>query len=276
MAKKSDNGAELQIVAPKLGHVTLCLLGTSPFIFNAMSEKARQTLLLPKGRMTSADKAQNLKHNPIEEYRGSVYAHRESTHPTRLYFPSNAFRKAMETAALDLPGAKKSQIGRLISPVGDKIDFFGIPRMLMSVVRSSDMARTPDIRTRAIVPEWACMVSISYKTPALGNDQIGSLLTAAGMFVGVGDWRQEKGSGSYGQFTIVGTRDESFRTLVKTAGREAQDKALAEPAMHDLETEKLFNWYNEEIRKMGERARKMINGAGPAEATGEEGTEAEA
>ncbi len=37
----------------------------------------------------------------------------------------------------------------------------------MSVVRSADIGKTPDIRTRAILPAWAARITVTYVTPKL-------------------------------------------------------------------------------------------------------------
>ena len=80
----------------------------------------------------------------------------------------------------------------------------------MSITRSADKNRTPDVRTRAILPEWACKLRIAYTKPILREQAIFNLLAAAGLQSGVGDWRQEKGSGSYGAFKLVNADDPDF------------------------------------------------------------------
>lgn len=250
--KKAGEGASLTITQLLTGKMELCLLGVSRFVFNAMSEKAKHELLLPKGRKTAADKAANLKHNPYEEFRGSVYAHREDDRPTRLFFPGSAFRKAMQTAALDLPGVKKAQVGRLVWVDGYDVDIYGVPKLYMAVVRSADINKTPDIRTRAALVEWGCRITVSFVRPLIKERDIGNLLAAAGLIVGVGDGRQEKGAFSFGQFEIVSPDDPRFMAVVETGGRGAQDAALAKPEPLDLETEKLLSWFDAEVVKLGD------------------------
>ena len=65
MAKAPDSG-EISVLKIQQGVVEFCLLGTSPLIFNRMAEKAKRELLMPKGRKTAADRAQSLKHQPVE------------------------------------------------------------------------------------------------------------------------------------------------------------------------------------------------------------------
>ena len=247
-AKKSE---EILVLPVQEGEVYVGIVGNSPFIFNRMAEKARRELLLPRGRKTEADKRQNLKHNPIEEYRASVYRNHGNSPKTRLAIPAPAFKGAMATAALDIPGTKKSEIGRLVWVEGTQVDVFGTPQLKMDVVRSADINRTPDIRTRAIVPEWACEIHIRFARPKLQAISIFNLLSAAGITAGVGDFRQEKGKGSFGQFRVYDARDADFKAILKRLGKlKEQDAALENPEFYDADTEELFGWFTSEVGKM--------------------------
>jgi hypothetical protein len=251
MAKTTTKSDEISILEIHTGEAQFCILGTSPLLFNRMAEKAKRELLMPKGRKTTADRASSLKHNPLEEYRNSVY--RRSDHVpglTRLLFPTPAFKAAMATAALDLPGAKKSEIGRLAWALGDKVEIFGIPKLRMDVVRSADMNRTPDVRTRACVGEWACRVTIRFVRPKLRDQAVANLMAAAGVTCGIGDFRQEKGKGNNGQFILVEPDHRDFVRLTTECGTDAQDAALAHPEMWDEETAEMMEWFSAEIVKL--------------------------
>lgn len=250
MAKsKTDSTTEISILEVHQGELTVCVLGQSPFIYNAMSEKARHELLMPAPKKNAAERASNLKHNPLDEFRNSTYQNRNSDAVTRLNFPSAAFKKALASAALDIPGAAKAQIGRLVWVEGDRVDMYGVPRLLCSITRSADMNKTPDVRTRAILPEWACTLRLRFMKPILKEQTIANLLAAAGLTQGVGDWRQQKGSGSYGQFKLVSADDPDWKRIVKTGVLKAQDEALDKPEFYDEETERLIAWFDAELVK---------------------------
>src|SRR5690606_32985291 len=104
----------------------------------------------PKGRKTAAEKASSLKHDPLQEFADSPYIDEDESAPTYLQHLSSAFKNALKGAALDLPGANKSQIGRLTWVNGERVGIYGVPQIFCSVTRSADMNRTPDVRTRAI------------------------------------------------------------------------------------------------------------------------------
>jgi hypothetical protein len=229
--------------------LSVCVLGTTPIILNRMSEKAKRELLMPKGRKTAVEKATSLKHKPLEEYRASAYTLKSPDQPTYLAILSTAFKGAMGAAAIDLPGTKKAQIGRLTYVNGEHVGIYGIPQLFMSTVRSADMNKTPDIRTRAIVRDWAATLSVSYIKPLMRSQAVGNLLAAAGMTIGVGDWRSEKGKGNFGQFEIVDRDDPRYRAILETGGREAQIAAIETPTCYDDETTELLTWFDEELGK---------------------------
>jgi hypothetical protein len=247
--KKKTETTEISVLAISQGLVRFNVLGTTPLIFNCVSEKAKRELLLPNGRKTAADKAASFKHDPLAEYRNSVYRNIGDDKPTRLCFPAPGFKRAMMTAALDIPGTKKTEIGRLSWVNSYRINVWGIPQLLMSVVRNSDMNHTPDIRTRAILPQWCAQVEVEFVRPKLTVTAVSNLMAAAGVLAGVGDWRQEKGSASHGQFRLVDAKDEDFKRIINEGGLAAQDAALNDPGFYDLESEELYTWFTAEIKR---------------------------
>ena len=248
--KTTTTEAEISIIQVSRATIEFNILGTSPLIMNRVGEKARRELLLPR-KKTAADKAGNLKHNPPEEYRASAYKSVSDTTPTRLLMPTLAFKGAMRSVAVDIPGAAKAQIGRLTYVEGDYVSIYGIPKAFLTIVRSADMNRTPDVRTRAILPTWAARFSVTYAKPLLNEQTVANLLAAAGLMRGVGDFRQEKGGGSYGCFELVGKNDERFAALIKAGGRVAQDAALENPEPYDTESAELLTWFDAEATRRG-------------------------
>jgi hypothetical protein len=136
----------MHIEALKQGRVTLRMIGTTPLYFNAMSVKAKRSLLLGGGKKTAAEK-QELKHNPEQEFRDSCY--RKSYGDTLLCFPAPGVKGAMATAALETAGVTKTSVQRLIFLPEQKIQVWGKPYLKMDVVRSADMIRAGRIRRLA-------------------------------------------------------------------------------------------------------------------------------
>ena len=251
--KQAPQGASLEIQPLKQGRVRLRMLGTTPLYFNSMSSKAMRDLLAGGGKKTTAQKKE-IKHNPEKEFRESVYT--KSFGDTLLCFPAPGVKGAMSTAALETDGITKSSVQRLIFLPQTHVQIWGKPQLKIDIVRSADMNRTPDMRTRAYLPRWCAEVDIAYVQPALSAYSIVSLLTNAGVVVGIGDFRQEKGRGSFGTFSVL-TEDSmgSFQAEwdeLMVEGRESQQAALDSPVFADSQTEDLMQFMVEE------RARRDI------------------
>lgn len=251
MAARKGKDSSIEILQVQQDELYFRIVGTSPFVCNAMSAKVRQELLLPSRKKKPAERAASLKHNPLDEYRRSPYRTKDEGSPTRIVFLGAGFKKSMAGAALEIPGATKAQIGRLCQVPDYTVPIYGVPQLWMSTVRSAGIDKTPDVRTRAVIPEWATLVGVRYVTPNLNAQGIANLVAAAGLFIGVGDGRPEKGALSFGTFEIVGDDDERWNRIVQSGGREAQDAALESPTFFDHETEALYDWWQAEVRRRG-------------------------
>jgi hypothetical protein len=254
MVSKTKTTETVDIIEVNQGIVEYCVLGQSPLICNAMSAKVQQQLLLPPPKKNAAEKASSLKHDPFEEFRSSVYYARSDQAPTLITMKATSFKNAIKGAALDIPGATKSQIGRLTYVVGDEVAIYGIPQIMLSVTRSADINKTPDVRSRAIIPYWACRLSVNFITPILKHTTVTNLLAAAGIMQGIGDWRVQKGSGNYGQFRLVDADDPTFLDIITNGGRAAQKAAMENPESYDSETDQLLHWYESEVKRRGFKA----------------------
>lgn len=248
--KKSAGILEAIEVEPlKVGSMDIWLKGTTPLICNRMAAKACREILFPTGRKTDAERQQSLKHDPMNEYRNSMNTRPGKTGATRIVFPAPAVKGSMATAALETKGTNKTQIGRLVWVKNYSVDVFGTPQLFMSVVRSADKNRTPDIRTRAILQDWCIPVTIQFVKPQLSEQAIMQLLSNGGIIVGIGDFRQEKGKGNFGQFSVA-TKAECA-SIVKSGGMRQQDSAIKKPSMYDADTEELLSWFHTEVKKRG-------------------------
>tara|TARA_R110000868_G_scaffold348170_1_gene609126 strand:+ start:75 stop:806 length:732 start_codon:yes stop_codon:yes gene_type:complete len=237
----------MEIHALKQGRIKLRMIGQTPLYFNSMGAKAWRDLLVGGGKKTAAEK-KNIKHNPEQEFRDSVY--KKSTGDTYLCFPAAGVKGAMATAALETEGIKKTSVQRLIFLPESQIQVWGKPYLKMDIVRSADMNKTPDVRTRAYLPNWCAEVDIKFVTPTLSAFSIVSLLQNAGTIVGIGDFRQEKGRGSYGTFSVasseeMGEQEEIWDDITQEA-REVQELAMEYPECADDQTRELMQFIQEE------------------------------
>jgi hypothetical protein len=248
-SKKKSAGSEISTTIVQLQKeiIHARLLGRKPLMMNRLPEKARHELLWPARKRNQAELAVSIKHDPLDEYRRSVYRCRDESAPTVVHLPDNAIKKAMATAALDIPGATKAQIGRLVTIESPTVYIYGEPLLHMGIVRQAGPSRTPDVRTRAYFPQWACQVEIGFIKTVITADDVLNLLGAAGMIVGIGDGRQEKGTFSYGMWEVVGEDNEEWNDIVKNQGRDVQAAALNQPSFADEDTEEMYSWYQSEI-----------------------------
>ena len=247
-AKKTET---ITILKLKSQTIDFHVLGTMPLIHNCVSEKAGQQIFNPPDQKTKADLQGILKHQPYQEFRDSPYTVADDQEPTLITLPSRNFKAALRSAALDIPGSTKSQIGRLTWVEREFVAIYGIPQIFCEIVRQAGMNRTPDVRTRAIMPRWAAKVSITFIKPTLNATSISNLLAAAGLINGVGDWRQQKGSGSYGRFELVEEDNKEFLDIVKTGGRKAQEAAMLRCTPYDQKTEEMLSWFDEDTKARG-------------------------
>jgi len=247
IAKKPTASATMEIHALKQGRIKLRMIGQTPMYFNSMGAKAWRDLLVGGGKKTAAEK-KNIKHNPEQEFRDSVY--KKSTGDTHLCFPAAGVKGAMATAAIETDGIKKTNVQRLIFLPESQIQIWGKPYLKMDIVRSADMNKTPDVRTRAYLPNWCAEVDIKFVTPTLSAFSIVSLLQNAGTIIGIGDFRQEKGRGSYGTFSVASSEDmgdqqEIWDDITQEA-REVQELAMEHPECADDQTRELMQFIQEE------------------------------
>ena len=141
---------------------------------------------------------------------------------------------------------KGTQVDRLIFVPDEFVPIIGTPVLRMDITRSSDIGRTPDVRTRAYFPEWSIVLRVRYATPAFNRQTVINLLANAGMFIGVGDNRQERGKGSYGTFV-----PSAVKAIKSGGNKAAQVKAYESPdvdAAHG-DTAALMGDYFAEVKR---------------------------
>lgn len=246
--KKAEQETEITIPTLKQGTARLRIIGTTPLYQNRMANKAKETLLVGGRRKTAAERLV-VKHDPLAEYRAS--AEMMPGGPTGLGLRVTAVKGAMCSAALETPGVTKTSAQRLLFMPGDLAPLYGTPQLRMDVVRSADINRTPDVRSRVFIPHWGAEVEVRFIMPQFSISSVVALLVNAGMLIGVGDFRQEKGKGSFGAFRVIGEGqdDDEWNDLVKNHGRKPQLAALENPQYADKDTEDLMSFFAGEVKR---------------------------
>lgn len=259
----SKEEAQIAIERLAVGTVDVHIIGTSGIWLNRMSKKAREELLLPRRPLNKAARQSVLKHDPPAEYREAIYRCSDPNAPTYIHFPAGGLKKAMCSAALDLPGATKAQIGRLVKVLDETVYLYGRPYLHMEPVRMAGPSRTPDIRTRAMLKTWCCKFTVQYVKSLLREADVANLIDGAGIIVGIGDGRTEKGTYDRGGWEVVQPDDKRWHEIAKNGGRKIQEAAMAMPEAADEDTEDLLAYYEAEIvrREVDRKTTKAPLGA---------------
>jgi hypothetical protein len=199
MAK--TKGAEQVIELKKINvqYATVDLVGDSPLIVHAWSEKVKRGML--DKQMKKAKGPQQAK-DPESDYENSFYRLPDGT-PA---FPSIAFKSAAVSAAGRFAeGMKMTEVRGSFHIPGELIAISGEPNMREDMVRVG--MGTADIRYRPEFKKWRVSLPLRYNADAISLEQIVNLFNQAGFGVGVGEWRPEK-DGSYGMFHVATEADK--------------------------------------------------------------------
>ena len=210
MAKKTENmvneGMGLEIPQLNLGQFTLKIIGDSPLIVHAWSDKAKQMML--DKQMKKASTGREAK-DPFMDFCDSLYwltekpekPTMEDVQAAKFGFPVVAFKTAAIDGAFQSGALPKKTTARgAFHILGEMAEIEGTPTM------REDMCRiglgTADIRYRGEFPKWSTVLTIQYNKNAMSIEQIVSLFNIGGFGVGVGEWRPAK-DGSYGRFHVA-------------------------------------------------------------------------
>jgi hypothetical protein len=172
----------------------LRLVGDSPLICHAWSEKAKKQML--DKQMKRAKAAREAK-DPQADYEASLYPMPDG----RGYgFPTVAFKAAAVSACRFVDGLRMTEARGAFHIPGELARINGTPSPREDMVKIA--MGGADIRHRGQFTEWSVDLSIRFNAGALSAEQIVHLFNSAGFGVGVGEWRPER-DGSYGMFHVA-------------------------------------------------------------------------
>ena len=217
MAIKKNNTELLEIRPIEIQKVNLRIVGDTPLIMHAWSEKAKRMML--DAQMGLAKGKKKEPKNPVEDFIRSMYwltdmpeemteeAFSEAiSNGARFGFPVTAFKQAAISAAYRMGWAKdKVSLRGAFFVDSDENGMIEIhsdaPKMREDMVKVG--MGTADIRYRGEFANWYADMTISYNMN--GNyslENIMNIINAGGYICGVGEWRPEK-DGQYGQFHVA-------------------------------------------------------------------------
>ena len=263
IGKREERTISIQLLEQET--VEINFISKSWLFMNRLPKKAMEQLLLPPLTQNRASRQSVLKHDPVAEFRDSIYRCRDDKAPTLVHIPNNAFKKAMAQAALDTPGATKAEIGRHVQVIDDTVHIYGTPYLDMRIVRMAGINKTPDVRTRAVFKEWGGKITVQYTRGTVKETHIVNLMANAGNITGIGDGRIEKGTFAFGAWEVVAEDDPRLLNLIKNHGRKVQIAAMDHPIAVNEDTEELLAWFETElVRRETDRKPSKAKAALPA------------
>lgn len=184
---------KFQVPTLALQSTNIRVIGDSPLICHAWSEKAKKQML--DSHMKKAKQKKEAK-DPDKDIEDSLYHL-----PGGGYgFPAVAFKSAMVGACRFADGMKMTEArGAFHIPV-EMIPIDGEPSGRQDMVRLNGLKA--DIRHRGEFRVWSAIIPFVFNANVISVEQLVNLLTLAGFGVGIGEWRPER-NGSYGRFRVA-------------------------------------------------------------------------
>lgn len=216
MATKKETQELVTIKPLEIKRVPIRIIGDTPLIVHAWSEKAKRQMLETQMKATKT-KAKEAR-NPYDDFIQSLYwlegKPKESTPDAfeeavkdgaKWGFPVGAIKQAGNSAAYRLAWVKNQMALRgsyfLNTEWGDMAEIKGsIPEMREDMVRVG--MGSADLRYRGEFKNWYMDMTLEFNASGdMTLAQIINVLNAGGYTTGIGEWRPEK-DGSFGKFHI--------------------------------------------------------------------------
>lgn len=185
--------AKIELPALQIQTVQLLLVGDSPLIVHAWSEKAKRQMLDKQMRRATTAKAAK---DPQADYEACFYRTPRGSYG----FPAVGVKAAM-VGACRFVDLKMTAARGAFHIDCELLDVIGEPRPREDMVRVG--MGTADIRYRPEFPDWRMPVAVKFNAAVISAEQIANLLNTAGFAIGIGEWRPER-NGSFGRFHVAG------------------------------------------------------------------------
>lgn len=201
----------VRIKAPKFEYARIRIIGTSPYVQNKFSSKARQQIHDTQAAGSRSSKGSAREAKDFQAlYEGAKHVSTEGWYG----LPASAFRKAMVSACRTV-GFKMTLAKLCLFVVADGFDrddhtplvriTKGEPEYSELPVNNDDGSR--DLRARPFwQPGWEAVVMVRYDADQFALSDVVNLMMRVGMQVGIGEGRHDskKSTGmGWGEFAIA-------------------------------------------------------------------------
>lgn len=189
----------VEVVEFSIRQVTIPIVGISPLIIHAWSEKSKKMIADKQ-----AGKAKNKKHE-IRDPKAEFEAAKHISKSGWEGIPAAAIKAAMIRGAKMVGMVMKdTQAAFFVNADCEKtqlVQIHGKSKMRMDMVRVGMGAA--DIRYRPEYLDWYCELNIDFNEGLISIDQLHQIVKAAGYGNGLGEMRPEKGKFNYGRFKLT-------------------------------------------------------------------------
>ncbi len=201
---------EIKIEIPQydIRRFYLRLIGDTPLISHAWSEKAKKEMLDKQMKKAKAGKEAK---DPFRDFCDSLYWLTEKPKkPTekdvqeaKFGFPTIAFKMCAIDGGFQSGSSKNKTTPKAAFKVlGEYAEIEGTPNMREDMVRIGGISKTSDIRYRGELQDWKTTLEIEYNASVISQEQIISFFEIGGFSIGVGEWRMQK-NGQFGSFHVA-------------------------------------------------------------------------
>jgi hypothetical protein len=199
---------EVLIPKPNFKTIAFTIRGTTPYIQEQFSEKAKRVLMQKKEEAGKKVKVRE-KWNRDEEAENLAYRFREGGYGVPVSHVKGAMVRACSLVGLPMTKAKM-----LINIDGDGFDVVDNKPLIKFKKGGKYQVQTEgfsvgmsagknDVHARPMFPEgWEADVRITFDADILTSDMITNLLYRAGIMCGIGAWRPQRG-GQWGTFELI-------------------------------------------------------------------------
>lgn len=189
----------VEVVEFSIRQVTIPIVGISPLIVHAWSEKSKKMI-----SDKQAGKAKNKKHEirqPEEDFQNAKHISAEGWEG----LPAAALKAAMIRGAKMVGMVMKdTQASFFVNADCEKtqlVRIHGESQMRTDMVRVG--MGSADIRYRPEYLEWYMELNIDFNEGLISIDQLHQIVKAAGYGNGLGEMRPERGKFNYGRFKLA-------------------------------------------------------------------------
>jgi len=202
---KAAKQTEVTIPPMNIQSMEIVLVGDSPLVVHAWSDKAKKMML--DKQMKKAMPKKEAK-SPEQDFIDSLYWY--STKPKNATladvekadfgFPAIAFKAAAVDACSHVDGMTKVEARGAFHIDTDLVKVEGRPTPREDMVRIG--MGVADIRYRGEFRKWRVRLPIRYNANLISAEQLANLFEAAGFGIGVGEHRPQR-DGSGGRFHVA-------------------------------------------------------------------------